>query len=911
MNSYGRRVLQMVAIGGTIATGIALNTNDVMAAELDDSDVPAEVGEKDTDVVDDSISAEQVQADYSAEEVQDESLQSMEDAVGVIEGCAAAEDILIDEANEKVSNEDMSLKTVEDIAANGVAVCEQAINKNEQVKSTYEDISNKTEAAEADFCQQESANCNSDYSEKLASATNTEEKIAIIEDAKAKLEAEYAEYNEKYGTESEEYKNLVAEIEAANAALAEAESELAKAENAYDLVSDTEEFENKRTEVSEKDQEYSEKIAELETDINLRPYRFPYMAVTNDAEASKNYGESIAEIESQISESDKLQKEYLAKLEEREDKELREKYNKEVERYNALNVTVEEYKSAKEKLDVKVKAAEAETEKLYEEYLTYEPKLNALKEEVTEWHKEDEYAVYSDQRDTADILVSYEEKINTAKATIVTERDRLTTAENKKAEIDKNLYGYRSIINAADTYQKNLKTLEAAEDIKARSESSLDKAKAGFRQLNVIIGTEAIKLLEDATNATADDALIESECLKTAREAAANGKLSEDIAANILTNAKSILEHAQKNNDEVKSFCGKMSLQVNGSEKTFVDAAKAKGMTEVVDNHQKAEDKKEKLEVVNEAINKVDAEYEEYMQQHGSESEEYKEISNAIAQSEGATYAAAKSAVRTVVAQEVDSATLAKYNELSVVRDAYQDELDSIAAVRDEYSAQMAECEQAIYSENAKIVSLKAQLADYERQAEESLALQEELLAKANNGDEEAATLYQAEFERYVNEIVDAKTDIEWEITQAENAIEYNRLMNNTYVDCFNYYSNEYAVKMAEFEEWKKSVSFDELEAMVLAQTPTNELTDVDKKGTAADGSEMQNNVDVEELKAKKAEIDSAIQEKTDAHDSFVLAATIYKECLEYAIKIEDLTNRSARSLATADNAFDKLQQLV
>ena len=71
----------------TIATGIALNTNDVMAAELDDSDVPAEVGEKDTDVVDDSISADQVQADYAAEEVQDESLQSMEDAVGVIEGC--------------------------------------------------------------------------------------------------------------------------------------------------------------------------------------------------------------------------------------------------------------------------------------------------------------------------------------------------------------------------------------------------------------------------------------------------------------------------------------------------------------------------------------------------------------------------------------------------------------------------------------------------------------------------------------------------------------------------------------------------------------------------------------------------------------------------------------------------------
>ncbi len=213
MYCNGKKFVKSLLLGGAIVTGFAMNSTDSMAAEVDTTEfepqsVDVQVGEESNQV--------------------DEQLQSMEDAVAVIEGDSVAENGYLNQAQDAVEGNTMTDETAEEAFKGGTDVMDQAQTKMDAVDSIYEEITQDTEEAKTEF--EEAAN---DYdlaeqAQKVQQAESTQDKIDALNETADEAEAKHADFVASHGENSADYQAVVEEIDDWQETVSDAKAEYEK-----------------------------------------------------------------------------------------------------------------------------------------------------------------------------------------------------------------------------------------------------------------------------------------------------------------------------------------------------------------------------------------------------------------------------------------------------------------------------------------------------------------------------------------------------------------------------------------------------------------------------------------------------------------------------------------------------------
>ena len=859
MKVYGRRVVETLAIGGTIVAGVAFNSNVAMAAEEETDLVAKDMGD---DVATENQENNQIEIVENAEiqsdsvdniTTTDETISKMEDALGVVEGDALAEEGYIKQAEELATNDDMDLEKVDEFAKNGLEVYQQAWEKNEVVKAGHEESVKKNDDAKTEFYNKADENNHYEDVEKCEEQKDNQSKIEVLTDIEKQASDEYENFVEAHGEGSEEYQSLTEEISNGSVGIEEAEKEYTEAEEQYNkVVEETEADYSKYQGILDKGQEYVTKYEELWEVVYYREYRGDYF----DAEVCKNTVEDletkINEVNRQMQDSEKRQNDYLKKLEENEDETVRNSYNSEVESYNTLKESYDSYLVEKEKADADYTAALAKADAAYAKYLEQKDEFEKLQVEWDEWQKEVNYnpEELSAKLDEIDAKRLPKKQLKeSAESNLNTKKEAFNVAQNRKSEIDTAISSREDYVKAVRLYKTTLQNTMITRSLLERSNGAYEKTGESYKKLNDVLASTAIDLIEKAAVTTEEDAVIEKDCVKKAKEAIESGSLDADTIAELLDVGKTVLQQAQSKNDELKGMNEKVSLQKNEVEKEFSQVLEMLDRSDIVSKVMETEGDDEKINVIDEVVEEADAEYLEFVNNHGESSSEYGLIVSKLDEATSGAISAEKEYNAKKSKFDADKSVIGKYSAL------YNDYYETY-----DYDSKLS----------GRRFFVKSALSSMERYAED--------------------------IEKYGRD---------YKYVTGKTAGELYDNAKKNYEDALG----ELSSLEEEIAEWKKAVLYDEIEAEAIEAKEGIESLEVDVNDTY--NSMIQKAAEVIGLQSEKKEADKTIKNTKETYEKFSNALAQYKQLLQYSRLVQAMSTRAEAGLADAKESYKELQKIV
>ncbi|SFO25640.1 hypothetical protein SAMN04487831_11462 [Pseudobutyrivibrio sp. UC1225] len=519
MKNYGRMVLRALVLGGTIATGFIVNSTNSMAAEIETPDAESAIAE--------------VHDDNQEEQNKSESIRSMEDAVGVIEGDAVAEEGYLTKAQESINNNDMTAETAEEVMNGGTAVMEQAKEKKKTVDSIYHDVTAETDEAKSEFSDAAKDYDLAENVNKVESADNDQEKIDIVNDTFEQAEQKHEEFADEHGVESEEYTDVENEITDWSVTVEEAKAEYDKLAEYYAEVNakyqEVSEIYNNYGSIT---MDYLSEIEDLRQDI--RYANRDLMGLHDDIVfKGEDYAQavnSLNEVFEDLKDAERRLEEAAARLKEMTDTEYEDEYSidlsdyeSELENYNQTAQLVNEHSE-------NVRIAKEEYEKAKEIYSTEseivkekEKKLDALEAEYDQWLEENPYEeVEARYEETGSLVEEADKNLKAAERSVKLKNGYLDYLNKKKNDLDLDIEAeaqrYNTLYNAISRYIVALNTHRDAEELKNQAEVGFAKTNEYYQELQRIV---------DEYNANSSDTDIKA-LYEAAKEAAEGVK--EDLA---------------------------------------------------------------------------------------------------------------------------------------------------------------------------------------------------------------------------------------------------------------------------------------------------------------------------------------------------------------------------------------------
>ena len=159
MKKITRNFIGALFIGGAIATGLVINSTSAFAAELDDVETTPTILEETAPQTDSPI-------------------QSMEDAVEIIENNADIEAGYLEQAKEEIENETITKESATEILNDGTEIMDQSTELKETVDENYEAIVSETEEAKEEFNEAADNYDLSENAQAVEAAETDEEKKA-------------------------------------------------------------------------------------------------------------------------------------------------------------------------------------------------------------------------------------------------------------------------------------------------------------------------------------------------------------------------------------------------------------------------------------------------------------------------------------------------------------------------------------------------------------------------------------------------------------------------------------------------------------------------------------------------------------------------------------------------------------
>ena len=286
MNNKEKKLVKALIVGGSIATGITLNSTSAMAAEVEDVDADLQENQQD---------------DVMSEKELRQTIQDMEDATEVIEGDATAEEAYLDRAHEVINNDWITEEVSEEILTGSSDIMEQAQAKNDVVKNAYEVIATENEEAKAEFNKQAENNGLAEYAAECEEAEDAQQKVEIIDKTVEIANSEYADFINEHSEELDAYNSVIDDIRATENSLAEKEPEYQKVEAEYADI-DSEHIEEMRADLDAHGyQEYRAKNAELDQRMQeLGDLYDQYYAEYKNLEESFSFNDRYFELEDML-----------------------------------------------------------------------------------------------------------------------------------------------------------------------------------------------------------------------------------------------------------------------------------------------------------------------------------------------------------------------------------------------------------------------------------------------------------------------------------------------------------------------------------------------------------------------------------------------------------------------------------
>lgn len=475
--------LKALVLGGGIATGLVLNCNEVFAAEV--------------------CSQPECDTDDSEEQIQNHSIQKMEDAVGVVEGDVVAEEGYLNNAKGDITSGKMTGEKADEIVANGKNVLEQAKEKNEVVKKEYEAIVGNVEAAKNNFDEKaDSANMET-YVDKVNMTEDNQEKVAIIEDAEAKAEEENRESVDRLNSLNEELEESEKSVKDAEIKYFSAEADY-KSKEKYvdDLETEYEMNESDKNFYIDEINDSNRKLEELSKNEN----------VENNIKIVK---ERVSILTNEISEIEKRLIELSKKIEEANDEdkpEIREAYEAELQKYGELKSDLSayekalethkktyeeriiEYNEAKKEYDAeneKYLSAKEEYDKLVVEYEKLAENLELLEADIKEMEIELS-SLKADVENNENEIGNLDEKINSGQALVEKSRETISGLEK---DIERVALMVEEAIRRMDDVQSKIEKEENVERCEAlrkeyyNAEKDYDKYSAELKTITESLET--------------------------------------------------------------------------------------------------------------------------------------------------------------------------------------------------------------------------------------------------------------------------------------------------------------------------------------------------------------------------------------------------------------------------------------
>lgn len=553
MNKFGRRFVNTLIIGGTIAFGVAINSTNAFAEEIVTA-APEEV----------SVSTEDEGEQTTDSTEIDETIQSMEDALGVIEGDAVAEEGYLKQVEDAIADESMTEEKAEEILSAGEVTLEQATEKKEQVESTYAEIVEEAAAVEEDFNNQAKSNGFEECVEAIGNEQDINKKIEIIEAASQNMLSERDGLTKELDENSEEYHNAQSSYEDAKAFLDE-----------YGLYLD----------VFYKEREYSEqRIKELEESY----------------ESLKDYTEHCRHMEDRFYELANADEELKRAKQEAED--AWNSYDNCVGGYQGELIFLEggigaftqqleeaEARGNQEEIDyckAKLEELQADLKELLDKESWYAQRANEYKQKaeeatkkceqlLTDYPELEEFDYASYERATYAAIGAYIDsvlyipyEIDNLKSTIIfldesieyiKEKERI--AEESKAIIDnyeqQNLHfdAVTSLVNIASDYKSALVRQSKAKVLLDAANSAYQKVADSYVKLNTVIEYyKYIKPIEDIVSAISDEAIAEEGYLKQIKDAIADNSLTKENEEAIRQEAASIFNLVKDKKEQIENL---------------------------------------------------------------------------------------------------------------------------------------------------------------------------------------------------------------------------------------------------------------------------------------------------------------------------------------------------------------------
>ena len=533
------RVIRALVLGGTIATGFALNSTSAFAAEVDEE--PQDNAEQ-VDETQSSADLLEVAQDNTVPEyeeslqAQDESIQKMEDATEVVEGDLVAEEGYLEEANNAIEAEEMTFERADELLENGEAVLNQAEEKNKIVEEEYAKVEEETNEVGADFRGQATEFGFEDLAEKVDSAESIQEMIDLIDKSKETCVSEYAREVEA----CQEYQKQIND-------------------SREQLEINAKYLEQYQKEYEEAEKEYDDAYAEY--------YRMYYWFVEYSnvlRGEQRELWNTIASLEAEI-------------------------------KNNEGNPSVlEELQAKKEEAEIKYQELEEELLDLDRSNGDYYWVLQVNEEYELEPYKDKIDEAYSNLSQTQIHTEECEWEINECTAAI-------EESTSRQAVLLAQIENHDKIQSVSSYYIKSLKKNDEAKALVNQSNAAYKNVENTYEELKrIIVEYKELHLVEHLIYEIQKDESKEEDTLNDAKATIADKQMTDDKAAELLDIGKKVLDDAQKKYEEVKDIFSKADEETNLAADEFKAHAKSVEKNEYIERLDAAESIQEKIAVLDE-----------------------------------------------------------------------------------------------------------------------------------------------------------------------------------------------------------------------------------------------------------------------------------------------------------------------
>ena len=558
MNKFGKRMKKALLLGSAIVTAIALNSTYSMAAELDENVV-----------------------------------QSIEDAVEVIEGDAVAVEGYLNQGLEAIEYNDLPYDKGQEIMNAGGEYVGQAYEKWDYVHYTREDIITETEpeveAAQEEFVEAAKEQGVEESANRLETAETNQEKLNIVNETAEQAEKKYYEESDK---NNKEQRDTEIEISDCETELAEVQKELETLKEQLDeleeikigAVKDLNRFEKEVVEP------YRQKVADLQKRLEEANQERERL-IENRNQKEKEYNQLRGELNGILIELDEANWALYDFLGERDADDLdydRGAYEGLIDR---LNSACQHYTERSEALK---KLPQAANDYIYAEdrIFGFEDVIYGIQNEI-DWAREDydeeggDEALENLTRIADEATKKYDEadaKVNELQNGVDTKASYIKSLKEKEETIIKKMESqeqqYSAFCSTSEKYRAILEDLAYIDDLYNRGYIAFSKTNSDFNTLiNSVTefwqseqetdGEAVLEKIEAVENQLANDV---EEIGKNADEikgASENQSITILTVDNIKADSDARLATAKKNNERVHKYYEQILRALEKAEQAY------------------------------------------------------------------------------------------------------------------------------------------------------------------------------------------------------------------------------------------------------------------------------------------------------------------------------------------------------